>query len=68
MNTTHAVMVIMTIGLAVVFSLMVAGAAFAVGRWGGDPVPNCVAVASKAFAATLTVLSAVLAVVLTVIK
>ncbi|MFF1510985.1 hypothetical protein [Streptomyces sp. NPDC058326] len=68
MNVTHAAMVIMAIGLAVVFSLLVAGAAFAVGRWGGNAVPDCVAASGKAFAATLTVLSAVLAVVLTVIR
>ena len=68
MNVTHTAIVLMAIGLAVVFSLLVAGAAFAVARWGGSPVPLCVAVCGKAFATALTVISAVLAVALAVFK
>ncbi|MFD9406920.1 hypothetical protein ACFWBN_07820 [Streptomyces sp. NPDC059989] len=67
MNVTHAAMVAMTIGLAVVFSFLVAGAAFAVARWSGSPVPECVSRSGKAFATTLTVISAVLVVVLTTV-
>ncbi|MFE5482975.1 hypothetical protein [Streptomyces sp. NPDC056527] len=68
MNVTHTAMLLMTIGLAVVFSLLAAAAAFAVARWGGAPVPECVSRSGRAFATTLTVISAVLAVVITVVK
>ncbi|MFG2867397.1 hypothetical protein [Streptomyces sp. NPDC048338] len=68
MNVAQTAIVLMAISLAVVFSLVVAGAAFAVARWGGGEVPDCVATSGKAFAMTLTLLSGVLAVVIAVVK
>ncbi|MET9351204.1 hypothetical protein [Streptomyces termitum] len=68
MNTTHTALLMMVIGLAVIVSTLVAGAAFAVARWGGEPTPRCVAASGKAFVTTLTVLAAMLAVVVTAIK
>ncbi|MFJ7200967.1 MULTISPECIES: hypothetical protein [unclassified Streptomyces] len=68
MNVTHTLMALMGIGLAVVFSLFVAGVAFAIARWGGSPVPESVSTSGKAFATALMVISAVLAVVLGVFK
>ncbi|MCX5395657.1 hypothetical protein [Streptomyces sp. NBC_00102] len=68
MNVTHTLMALMGIGLAVVFSLFVAGVAFAIARWGGSPVPESVSTSGKAFATALMAISAVLAVVLGVFK
>ncbi|MFD5871686.1 hypothetical protein [Streptomyces sp. NPDC060322] len=68
MNATHILLVLFGIGLSVVFSLFVAGIAFAVARWGGSPVPESVSTSGKAFAMALMVISAVLAVVLGVFK
>lgn len=68
MNVTHILMVLLSIGLAVVFSLFVAGVAFAVARWDGSPVPESVSTSGKAFAMALMVISAVLAVALAVFK
>ncbi|MFI5726780.1 hypothetical protein [Streptomyces cyaneofuscatus] len=64
MNVTQILMVLMGIGLAAVFSFLVAGVAFAIARWGGSPVPESVSTSGKAFAMALMVISAVLAVVL----
>ncbi|MEV0011097.1 hypothetical protein AB0M10_28655 [Streptomyces sp. NPDC051840] len=66
MEVTHVLMVLLSIGLALVFSLLVAGVAFAVARWGGSPVPESLSTSGKAFATALMVISAVLAVVLAV--
>ncbi|MER8045987.1 hypothetical protein [Streptomyces sp. NPDC094032] len=65
---THTAMLLLMVGLAVVFSCLVAGAAFAVARWGGSPLPECVARSGKAFATALTVISAVVAVGVAVVK
>ncbi|MFC8276815.1 hypothetical protein ACFUJR_30675 [Streptomyces sp. NPDC057271] len=64
-NLTHTAMLALSIALGVILSLLAAGAAFAVARWGGSPVPACVAASGKAFATSLMVFSAVLAVVVT---
>ncbi|MGW6569302.1 hypothetical protein [Streptomyces sp. NPDC054975] len=68
MDATHTLMVLLFIGLAVIFSFLVAGVAFAVARWGGSPVPESVSTSGKAFAMALMVISAVLAVILAVFK
>ncbi|MFF6778971.1 hypothetical protein ACFY8W_36215 [Streptomyces sp. NPDC012637] len=68
MDVTHTLVVLLSIGLAVVFSFLVAGIAFAVARWGGSPVPESVSTSGKAFAMALMVISAVLAVVIAVFK
>lgn len=68
MTVTHILMVLLSLGLAVLFSFLVAGVAFAVARWGGSPVPESVSTSGKAFAMALMVISAVLAVVLAVLK
>ncbi|KUJ53787.1 hypothetical protein ACZ90_66575 [Streptomyces albus subsp. albus] len=68
MNDTRTAMVLMAIVLGVVISILVAGAAFAVARWGGDRVPECVSTSAKAFATTLTVISAVAAVGIATVK
>ncbi|MFB6823981.1 hypothetical protein ACFCXA_20585 [Streptomyces virginiae] len=68
MNVTQAAVLALMIGLAVVFSCLVAGAAFAVARWGGSPVSECVSRSGKAFATSLTVISAVLVVVLSTVR
>ncbi|MFF2305961.1 hypothetical protein ACFVVP_26060 [Streptomyces sp. NPDC058128] len=68
MNTTHTALLMMVISLAVIVSILAAGAAFAVTRWGGEPVSRCVAAFGKTFGTTLTVLAAVLTVVITAIR
>ncbi|MFB6830708.1 hypothetical protein [Streptomyces hydrogenans] len=68
MNTTHTALLLMAIGLTAVISFLVAGAAFAVTRWNGSTMPECVTATGKAFAMALTVMSAVLTVVVTIIK
>ncbi|MFJ8645129.1 hypothetical protein ACIRNI_03230 [Streptomyces sp. NPDC093546] len=68
MSLTHTAMLVLSITLALVLSLLTAGAAFAVARWGGSPVPACIATSGKAFATSLSVISAVLVVVVTVVK
>ncbi|MEV0000439.1 hypothetical protein [Streptomyces sp. NPDC050848] len=68
MDVTHILVVLLSVGLAVVVSFLVAGVAFAVARWGGSPVPESVSTSGKAFAMALMVISAVLAVVLAVFK
>lgn len=68
MSVTHTAILLISLGLAVVISLLVAGAAFAVTRWGGSTVPECLSVSGKAFATALTVISAVLAVLITFIR
>ncbi|MFJ9577976.1 hypothetical protein ACIRQF_16610 [Streptomyces sp. NPDC101191] len=68
MSLTHTAMLVLSITLAVALSLLAASAAFAVARWGGSPVPACIAASGKAFATSLSVISAVLVVVVTVVK
>ncbi|MFD3876620.1 hypothetical protein [Streptomyces microflavus] len=68
MNPTHVLMVSLGVGLVVVFSFFVAGVAFAVARWGGSPVPESVSTSCKAFAMALMVISAVLAVLVGILK
>ncbi|MFB7429448.1 hypothetical protein ACFC0K_39945 [Streptomyces hydrogenans] len=68
MNTTHTALLMLVISLAVIVSALAAAVAFAVSRWGGEQVPQCVAASGKAFAATLTVLAGVLVVVVTSMK
>ncbi|MEU9313470.1 hypothetical protein [Streptomyces sp. NPDC048256] len=68
MNSTHTVMVLMALTLAVMLSALIAVIAFAVARWGGAPVPVSVIAGGRAFATTLTVCSAVAAVVLTIVR
>ncbi|MGW2892473.1 hypothetical protein ACWDDN_45690 [Streptomyces griseoruber] len=68
MNPTHTVMLLMALMLAVMLSGLIALAAFAVARWGGAPLPDSVSSGGKAFATTLTVCSAVTAVVLTIVR
>ncbi|MFF6888694.1 hypothetical protein ACFY9F_36590 [Streptomyces sp. NPDC012421] len=65
---TYTALLMMVVGLAVIVSILAAGAAFAVARWGGDPTPRCVAASGRAFVTTLTVFAAVLAVVISAIK
>ncbi|MFC8175586.1 hypothetical protein ACFUJ0_33540 [Streptomyces sp. NPDC057242] len=68
MNTTHTALLMMVISLAVIVSILAAGAAFAVTRWGGESMSRCVAAFGKTFGATLTVLAAVLTVMITAVK
>lgn len=68
MSLTHTAMLVLSIVLAMVLSLLAAGVAFAIARWGGSPVPVCIAASGKAFATSLSVISAVLVVVITVVK
>ncbi|WP_326764029.1 hypothetical protein OG978_05100 [Streptomyces sp. NBC_01591] len=68
MNLTHTAVLLMAVALAVIFACLVAGIAFAVARWGGAQVPEALARSGKALATTLTVVSAVMAVVVTVLK
>ncbi|MCX4398487.1 MULTISPECIES: hypothetical protein [unclassified Streptomyces] len=68
MSPTHTAMLLMAVALAVMSACLVAGIAFAVARWGGAPVPEAVARSGRAFASALTVISAVMAVVVTVLK
>ncbi|MFJ9434763.1 hypothetical protein ACIRQY_34650 [Streptomyces sp. NPDC101490] len=68
MDVAHTAIMIMAISLGVLFSCMVGAVAFAVSRWDGAPVPACLATSGKAFAVTLTMLSAVSATALALIK
>ncbi|OKJ48618.1 hypothetical protein AMK27_38255 [Streptomyces sp. CB02009] len=68
MSTNRTALLVMVIGLAVIVSILAAGAAFAVTRWGGEPMNRCVAAFGKAFGTTLMVLAAVLTVVITALK
>lgn len=61
---THTLVVLLSIGMAVVFSFLVAGVTFAVARWGGA---RCLSLC-PVFAMALMVIGAVLAVVLAVFK
>ncbi|WP_406459533.1 hypothetical protein OG782_37185 (plasmid) [Streptomyces sp. NBC_00876] len=68
MSVTHTAVLLLVIGLAVIFSCLVAGIAFGVARWGGAPAPESLARSGKAFATSLTVLSALIAVIVAVVK
>jgi hypothetical protein len=68
MDPAHTAMLLIFLTLAVLLSGLVAAVAFAVARWGGAPVPDCITRGGRAFATSLTVCSAVGAAVLSVLR